>query len=192
MRAAVGVDDRGTKQVLGLREGATENAAAVWALLAELVERGLDTLPGRAQEDAMWTEAAARAWLRHGLSTDESQAYATFATRGARRQLDFFRNACASTGAFISIPAQPPSLREVNFSRKRFAVIGDLGYPENLERVLSSTNLLSRIFSAGCVSFDRAAGFGRICIWQSPATMVLRAGPQLGCWGSRERPGSSL
>ncbi len=41
--AAVGVDDRGTKQVLGLREGATENAAAVRALLAELVERGLDT-----------------------------------------------------------------------------------------------------------------------------------------------------
>jgi len=40
--AAVGVDDRGTKHVLGLREGATENAAAVRALLGELVERGLD------------------------------------------------------------------------------------------------------------------------------------------------------
>jgi putative transposase len=38
----VGVDDRGNKQVLGLREGATENAAAVRALLGELVERGLD------------------------------------------------------------------------------------------------------------------------------------------------------
>jgi putative transposase len=41
--AAVGVDERGDKQVLGLREGATENAAAVRALLADLVERGLDT-----------------------------------------------------------------------------------------------------------------------------------------------------
>jgi len=40
--AAVGVDDRGLKHVLGLREGATENAAAVRALLGELVERGLD------------------------------------------------------------------------------------------------------------------------------------------------------
>jgi putative transposase len=40
--AAVGVDDRGIKHVLGLREGATENAAAVRALLGELVERGLD------------------------------------------------------------------------------------------------------------------------------------------------------
>ena len=41
--AAVGVDERGDKHVLGLREGATENAAAVRALLADLVERGLDT-----------------------------------------------------------------------------------------------------------------------------------------------------
>src|SRR5271157_135136 len=41
--AAVGVDERGHKHVLGLREGATENAAAVKALLADLVERGLDT-----------------------------------------------------------------------------------------------------------------------------------------------------
>ena len=40
--AAVGVDERGGKQVLGLREGATENAAAVKVLLADLVERGLD------------------------------------------------------------------------------------------------------------------------------------------------------
>src|SRR5271156_6627909 len=41
--AAVGVDDHGDKHVLGLREGATENAAAVRALLADLTERGLDT-----------------------------------------------------------------------------------------------------------------------------------------------------
>src|ERR1700720_797983 len=38
-----GVDDRGIKHILGLREGATENAAAVRALLGELVERGLDS-----------------------------------------------------------------------------------------------------------------------------------------------------
>ena len=38
--AAVSVDAQGAKQVLGLREGATENAAAVRALLTDLVERG--------------------------------------------------------------------------------------------------------------------------------------------------------
>ena len=41
--AAVGVDAHGDKHVLGLREGATENAAAVRALLADLAERGLAT-----------------------------------------------------------------------------------------------------------------------------------------------------
>ena len=39
--AAVGVDSAGNKHVLGLREGATENAAVVTALLVELVERGV-------------------------------------------------------------------------------------------------------------------------------------------------------
>jgi putative transposase len=41
--AAVGVDERSHKHVLGLREGATENTVAVRALLADLVERGLDS-----------------------------------------------------------------------------------------------------------------------------------------------------
>ena len=43
--AAVGVDAEGHKHVLGLREGASENAEVVGALLEELVERGVK--PGR-------------------------------------------------------------------------------------------------------------------------------------------------
>jgi len=39
---AVGVDDQGHKHVLGLREGATENAVVAKALLEDLVARGLD------------------------------------------------------------------------------------------------------------------------------------------------------
>src|ERR1700689_784038 len=42
MIAALGIDCDGTKTVLGIREGATENTAVVSALLSELVERGLD------------------------------------------------------------------------------------------------------------------------------------------------------
>ena len=38
-----GVDSQGTKHVLGIREGSTENAAVARALLADLVERGLPT-----------------------------------------------------------------------------------------------------------------------------------------------------
>jgi hypothetical protein len=39
---AVGVDAKGHKHVLGLREGATENAVVASALLEDLVARGLD------------------------------------------------------------------------------------------------------------------------------------------------------
>jgi len=40
--AALGVDSQGYKQVLGLRQGASENATVVTDLLNELVERGLN------------------------------------------------------------------------------------------------------------------------------------------------------
>jgi putative transposase len=40
--AAVGIDASGEKHSLGLREGATENAAACTALLTDLIERGLN------------------------------------------------------------------------------------------------------------------------------------------------------
>ena len=40
---ALGVDSQGNNNVLGLRQGSTENAAVTRALLADLVERGLST-----------------------------------------------------------------------------------------------------------------------------------------------------
>ena len=40
---ALGLTDQGYKQLLGLRQGATENAQVVTSLLEELVERGLET-----------------------------------------------------------------------------------------------------------------------------------------------------
>jgi putative transposase len=39
---AIGIDEVGAKRVLGLSEGATENAAAVGALMDSIIERGLD------------------------------------------------------------------------------------------------------------------------------------------------------
>ncbi len=44
---ALGVDAEGNKRILGIREGASENAAVALALLEELVERGLDPRRGR-------------------------------------------------------------------------------------------------------------------------------------------------
>src|SRR5437660_6376532 len=42
MIAALGIDEYGRKMILGIRQGATENATVVGELLGDLVERGLD------------------------------------------------------------------------------------------------------------------------------------------------------
>jgi transposase-like protein len=42
MVAALGIDEYGRKTILGIRQGATENATVVGELLADLVDRGLD------------------------------------------------------------------------------------------------------------------------------------------------------
>lgn len=56
---ALGIDSEGGKQVLALREGSTENATVVKALLADLVDRGLD--PARPR---LWVIDGAKALRR--------------------------------------------------------------------------------------------------------------------------------
>jgi hypothetical protein len=48
MIVAAGITAEGTKRVLGLRQGATENAAVCVALLDDLEARGLDEVAGDA------------------------------------------------------------------------------------------------------------------------------------------------
>ena len=55
----LGIDSEGNKHVLGLREGSTENATVVKALLSELVERGLDP-----QRPRLWVIDGAKALRR--------------------------------------------------------------------------------------------------------------------------------
>jgi putative transposase len=184
--AAVGVDEHGDKHVLGLREGATENAAAVRALLADLVERGLD--PNRAlliviDGAKALHKAVVEVFGAHGLIqrcrehkkrnvTDAlperlratvrsamNQAYATRDTKRARRLLDGLARRLEHQH-----PSAAASLRE---GLEETLTVMRLGLPENLERVLSSTNLIENLFS-------RVREIGhRVKRWQS-GTMVLR------------------
>src|SRR5579864_1243645 len=184
--AAVGVDERGDKHVLGLREGATENAAAVRALLADLVERGLDTNRSRLiviDGAKALHQAVVEVFGAHGLIqrcrehkkrnvTDAlperlraavrsamNQAYATRNTKRARRLLDGLARRLEHQH-----PGAAASLRE---GLEETLTVMRLGLPENLERVLSSTNLIENLFS-------RVREIGRrVKRWQS-GTMVLR------------------
>ena len=184
--AAVGVDERGSKHVLGLREGATENVAAVRALLAELVERGLDpdrsllvVIDGakalhkavvevfgsqaliqrcREHKKRNVTEALPER-LRATVRSAMGQAYATRDPRRARRLLDNLARRLEHQH-----PGAAASLRE---GLAETLTVMRLGLPENLERVLLSTNLIENLFSR-----VRAIGW-RVRHWQS-GTMVLR------------------
>ena len=183
---AVGVDEHGDKHVLGLREGATENAAAVRALLADLVERGLDTnrallivIDGakalhkavvevfgahgliqrcREHKKRNVTDALPER-LRGTVRSAMNQAYATRDTKRARRLLDSLARRLEHQH-----PGAAASLRE---GLEETLTVMRLGLPENLERVLSSTNLIENLFS-------RVREIGRrVKRWQS-GTMVLR------------------
>ena len=182
--AAVGIDERGDKHVLGLREGATENAAAVRALLADLVERGLDTnrslliVIEKALHKAVVEVFGTRALiqrcrehkkrnvtdalperLRASVRSAMNQAYATREAKRARRLLDNLARRLEHQH-----PGAAASLRE---GLDETLTMMRLGLPENLERVLSSTNLIENLFS-------RVREIGRrVKRWQS-GTMVLR------------------
>ena len=184
--AAVGVDERGDKHALGLREGATENTAAVRALIADLVERGLATdrsllivIDGaKALHKAVVEVFGAHALiqrcrehkkrnvtdalperLRAAVRSAMNQAYGTRDTKRARRLLDNLARRLEHQH-----PGAAASLRE---GLEETLTVMRLGLPENLERVLSSTNLIENLFS-------RVREIGRrVRRWQS-GTMVLR------------------
>ena len=183
--AAVGVDERGCKQVLGLREGATENAAAVKALLADLVERGLDNRSllividgAKALHKAVVEVFGRRALiqrcrehkkrnvtdalperLRAGVRSAMNQAYATRNAGRAQRLLGNLARRLEHQH-----PGAAASLRE---GLEETLTVMRLGLSENLERVLSSTNLIENLFS-------RVREIGRrVKRWQS-GTLVLR------------------
>jgi len=184
--AAVGVDARGDKHVLGLREGATENAAAVKALLADLIERGLDTsrcmlvaIDGakalhkavaevfgrraliqrcRAHKQRNVSDALPER-LRAGVRSAMVQAYASGDAKRARRLLDNLARQLEHQH-----PGAAASLRE---GLDETLTVMRLGLSDTLERVLSSTNLIENLFS-------RVREIGRrVKRWQS-GTMVLR------------------
>jgi putative transposase len=183
---------RGGKHVLGLREGATENAAAVKALLADLVERGLDNnrsllvvIDGakvlykvvvevlvrhaliqrcREHKKRNVTDALPER-LRASVRSAMSQAYATRDVGRARRLLDNLARRFEHQH-----PGAAASLRE---GLDETLTVMRLGLPENLERVLSSTNLIENLFSRYARS-DAAPNTGRVARWYYD-------GPQQAC-----------
>jgi putative transposase len=164
--AAIGIDASGKKHTLGLREGATENAAACKALLADLIERGLPTersllfvIDGakalrKAVDDTFGPRAliqrcrehkkrnvsdALPERLRGTVRNAMSQAYTSGDPKRARHLLENLARSLEHEH-----PGAAASLRE---GLDETLTVMRLELPENLERVLSSTNLIENLFS---------------------------------------------
>jgi putative transposase len=182
---AVGVDEKGHKHVLGLREGATENAVVAKGLLEDLVTRGLD--PARRRlfviDGAMALRTAIdavfggntpvqrcrnhkiRNVVGHLPKDQHEQARATLK---AAFKLDAPEGMAQieqyATWLERDHPSAAASLRE---GLAELFTINRLGLPSKLRRCLGTTNLIDNGHSA---ARDRMR---RVKNWQSGA-MALR------------------
>jgi putative transposase len=182
---AIGVALGGQKRVLGLREGATENAAACKAPLADLIERGLPAerallfvidgakAPRKAIAGAFGQRAliqrcrqhkkrnvtdALHERMRARVNSAMSQAYASGEVKRARQLLENLAR---------SLERNHPSAASLREGLDETLTVMRLDLPESLERVRSSTNLIENLFS-------RVREMARrVRHWQG-GTMILR------------------
>lgn len=158
---ALGVDDAGTKHVLGMREGASENAAVVKALLEDLVERGIK--PGvkrlfiidgskalRAGIDAVYgADQPVQRCRIHKIRNvqdhlpENQRRYATLVLRAAFKMEDHHKALGKIKDLARELEGQWPrasgSLLE---GLDELFTINRLGLPASLRRSLATTNII--------------------------------------------------
>ena len=166
MIVALGIGCDGTKTVLGLREGATENTTLVSALLSDLVERGLDfSAPrlyildgGKALHTAVKRHAGEAAFIQRcqvhkkrnvidHLPEDHKadvkrklqNAYAMAEYADAKRALDRLHREL--------MDINPSAARSLEEGMEETLTVHRLRVPEQLRRTLSSTNVIESAFS---------------------------------------------
>ena len=188
---ALGIDESGHKHVIGMREGATENAASCIALIADLVERGLDGTRsllvvidgGKALRKAVREVFGKRALvqrcqvhkrrnvldqlperMRASVGSALSQAYASRDKAQALRLLHNLERRLAKEH-----PSAAASLREG--LDETLTVVG-LGLPRALERSLATTNPIENLNSQArrvCRRVKRWQGGEMIVRWMTAA-----------------------
>lgn len=183
---AIGIDSSGNKHVLGLREGATENAVSCTNLLADLRQRGLRTdrsmlfvIDGgkalrKAVRDVFGDRGVVQRCqvhkkrnvleelpeeMRKSIGAALSEAYQSTDVARARRLLQHCANSLKS-----SHPSAAASLREG--LDETLTVMG-FGLPRALERTLATTNPIENLMNA----VRRVSG--RVKRWRG-GTMILR------------------
>ena len=190
---ALGIDASGTKHVIGLREGATENAVSCTNLIVDLRERGLRTdrsmlfvIDGakairKAIRDVFGNRGLVQRCqvhkkrnvldelpedMRKSIGAALSEAYRTKDVARARRLLQH----CA-TSLQSSHPSAAASLRE---GLDETLTVMSLCLPPALDRTLSTTNPIENLMN--CVR--RVSG--RVKRWQGGGMILRWMGAALG------------
>jgi transposase-like protein len=166
MIAALGIGCDGTKTVLGIREGATENTGVVSALLSELVERGLDfSTPrlyvldgGKALAAAVRKHAGEAAFIQRcqvhkkrnvvdhlpdehkaDVRRKMQNAYAMAEYADAKRALDQLHREL--------MDLNPSAARSLEEGMEETLTVHKLRVPDQLRRTLCCTNVIESAFS---------------------------------------------
>jgi putative transposase len=166
MIAALGIGCDGTKTVLGIREGATENTAVVSSLLSELVERGLDfSTPrlyvldgGKALAAAVRQQAGEAAFIQRcqvhkkrnvvdhlpeehkaDVRRKMQNAYAMADYADAKRALDRLHREL--------MDLNPSAARSLEEGMEETLTVHRLRVPDQLRRTLCCTNVIESAFS---------------------------------------------
>jgi len=183
--AALGVDSQGYKHVLGLREGASENATVVKDLLTDLVDRGLD--PNRRRlfvidgskalrkgiDEVFGSDNPIQRCRNHkirnvlGYLPDERKADVQAAMKAAfKLEADKGIAKLKKLAEWFSreYPSAAGSLLE---GLEEMFTINRLGLPKSLRRCLSSTNVIESPYSGV------RQKTGRVRRWRD-GQMVLR------------------
>jgi transposase-like protein len=166
MVAALGIDEYGRKTILGVRQGATENATVVGELLADLVERGLDfTAPrlyildgGKALTAAVKKHAGESAAIQRcqihkrrnvldhltdeqkpGIAKKLNAAYALEDYGAARQALNVLHREL--------MDLNPSAARSLGEGMEETLTVHRLHLPIQLRKTMASTNVIESAFS---------------------------------------------
>ena len=166
MVAALGISEDGRKTILGIRQGATENATVVGELLAELVDRGLDfTEPrlyvldgGKALSAAVKKHAGESASIqrcqvhkrRNVLDhlTDEQKPAVAKSLNAAYALEDYAAAKQALNGLHRELmDLNPSAARSLGEGMEETLTVHRLHLPMQLRKTLASTNVIESAFS---------------------------------------------
>jgi len=184
--AAMGIDSEGRKRILGLAEGGSENSEVVKALLADMVERGLDASEprlyildgGKALHKAVKDTFGKKAVIqrcqvhkkRNVLSylPESEQANVSLAMTTAYREFEYGKAKASlellADNLAYRYPKAADSLRE---GLEETLTAHRLKLPGLLRQTLSSTNAMESA-NSGCMGIIR-----RVCNFKNGA-MTLR------------------